>query len=194
MAESDTQPVVIPFHPPTVEVKVEDFFTKVLSVIGRTTEHQIADLLKASKQTVSTAESLTGGMVASRLTSVPGSSDYYIGGLVCYSSRIKVTHVGVPASLISQYGVVSKEVAISLAEEIKKRFKTDIGISTTGAAGPAPIPPAPVGKVYIALATDRETEWKELNLQGSRNEIREKAAQAALGLLWLYLGGADVLK
>jgi nicotinamide-nucleotide amidase len=178
----------------TVEIKLEDFFTKVLSVIGRTTDQQICDLLKKSKQTISVAESLTGGLVSSRLTNVAGSSDYFIGGIVCYSPRIKVTHVGVPAALISRYGMVSKEVAVSMAEEIKKRFRTDIGLSATGVAGPAPIPPAPVGRAYIALSGKSEVEWKELNLQGTRSEIRDKAAQAALGLLWLYLGGEDVLK
>lgn len=180
--------------PQAVEIKLEDFFTKVLSVIGRTTDQQISDLLKKSKQTISVAESVTGGLVSSRLTNVSGSSDYFIGGIVCYSPRIKVTQVGVPAALISQYGMVSKEVAASMAEEIKKRFRTDIGLSATGVAGPTPIPPAPVGRVYIALAGKSEVEWKELNLQGTRAEIREKAAQVALGLLWLYLGGEDVLK
>lgn len=176
------------------EIKVEDFFTKVLSVIGKTTDQQIADLLKKSKQTVAVAESVTGGLIASRLTSVSGSSDFFIGGIVSYSTRIKVANVGVPAALISQFGVVSKEVAIAMAEEIKKRFRTDIGLAATGVAGPTPIPPAPVGRVYIALAGKSTVEFKELNLQGSRPEIREKAAQAALGLLWLYLGGEDVLK
>lgn len=179
---------------PAVEIKLEDFFTKVLSVIGRTTDAQIADLLKKSKQSVAVAESVTGGLVSSRLTSVAGSSDFFIGGIVSYSPRIKVTQVGVPAGVISQYGVVSKETAIAMAEEIKKRFRTDIGLSATGVAGPAPIPPMPVGRVYLALASNRETEWKELNLQGTRAEIREKAAQAALGLLWLYLGGEEVIR
>lgn len=179
---------------PTVEIKLEDFFTKVLSVIGRTTDQQIADLLKKSKLTVAVAESITGGLISSRLTNVSGSSDFFIGGIVCYSPRVKVTQVGVPAGIISQYGIVSKEVAVSLAEEIKKRFRTDIGLSATGVAGPTPIPPAPVGRVYIALASNRETEWKELNLQGTRTEIREKAAQAALGLLWLHLGGEEILR
>lgn len=185
MAEQDIRPT---------EIKLEDFFTKVLSVIGRTTDQQIADLLKKSKQTVAVAESVTGGLISSRLTNISGSSDYFIGSIVSYSSRVKVTNVGVPAALISQYGVVSKEVAVAMAEEIKKRLRTDIGIASTGVAGPAPIPPAPVGRVYIALAGKSTVEWKELNLQGSRPEIREKAAQAALGLLWLYLGGEDVLR
>lgn len=178
----------------TVEVKLEDFFTKVLSVIGKTTDTQIAEALRQNKRTIATAESVTGGLISSRLTSVPGSSDYFIGGLVSYNPRIKVSQVGVPAATISQYGVVSKEVAIAMAEEIRKRFRTDYGLSATGVAGPAPIPPAPVGKVYIALASDKETDWKELNLQGTRNEIREKAAQAALGLLWLNLGGDEIIR
>jgi nicotinamide-nucleotide amidase len=180
--------------PQAVEIKLEDFFTKVLSVIGKTTEQQIADLLKKNKQTISVAESLTGGMICSRLTTIPGSSDFFIGGIVCYSPRIKVTQVGISASLISQYGVVSKEVAIALAEEIRKRFRTDLGLSATGVAGPTPLPPAPVGRVYLALASHQGTEWKELNLQGTRSEIREKAAQAALGLLWLHLGGEEILR
>jgi nicotinamide-nucleotide amidase len=177
-----------------VEIKLEDFFSKVLSLLGKTTDQQIADLLHKSKQTVAVAESLTGGLVSSRLTNLAGSSDFFVGGIVSYSTRVKVSGVGVPPALISQYGVVSKEVAIAMAEEIKKRFRTEIGLAATGVAGPAPIPPAPVGRVYIALAGDRETEWKELTLQGTRQEIREKAAQAVLGLLWLYLGGEDVVQ
>jgi PncC family amidohydrolase len=192
MAEQNAAQPLKSAENPT-EIKLEDFFTKVLSVIGKTTEEQISDLLKKAKQTVAVAESISGGLISSRLTSLPGSSEYFIGGVVCYSPRIKVIQVGVPAALISQYGVVSKEVAVSLAEEIRKRFRTDIGISATGVAGPAPLPPAPVGKVFIALSSNRATEWKELNLQGTRTEIREKASQAALGLLWLYLGGDEVI-
>ena len=180
--------------PQAIEIQLEDFFTKFLSVIGKATDQQIAELLRKSKQTVSVAESVTGGLVSGHLTSVPGSSDYFIGGIVSYSPRVKVTQVGVSPALISQHGVVSKEVAIALAEEIKKRLRTDIGLATTGVAGPAPLPPAPVGKVFIALAGKSTVEYKELNLQGSRSEIREKAARACLGLLWLYLGGEDVLK
>lgn len=177
--------------PKVVEVKLEDFFTKVLSSIGKTTEQEIASLLKKSNQTIAVAESLTGGMVSARLTNLAGSSEYFRGGIVCYHPRVKVAQVGVPASLISKHGVVSKEVALSLAEQIRKIFKAEIGLATTGAAGPNPLPPAPVGRVYIALASHKAKEWKELNLQGTRTEIREKAAQAALGLLWLHLGGDD---
>ncbi|MFA5034444.1 MAG: CinA family protein [Candidatus Margulisiibacteriota bacterium] len=166
-----------------------NFFSQVLSALGKNTDHQVAELLHQQRLTVSVAESLTGGLISSRLTSLPGSSDFFIGGLVCYSPRIKVTQVGIAPALISQYGVVSREVAVALAEEIRKRFKTDVGLGITGVAGPAPIPPAPVGQVFIAVASKNGTDWKELNLDGKREEIRNKAAEAALGLLWLHLGG-----
>ena len=100
--------------------------------------------------------------------------------------------VGVPAALISKNGIASKEVAISLAENIRRKYKTDIGISATGFAGPAAAPGEPVGLVFVALATDQGTESRELRLQGVRNEVREKATQAALGLLWLKISGEEI--
>ncbi len=181
-------------NPKTVEVKLENFFSKILSMIGKVTDQQIADLLKKNKQTVATAESVTGGLIGHRLTNTAGSSEYYIGGLVCYHPRVKVIQAGVSAALINKYGQVSKEVAIALAEEIRKKFRTDIGIASTGVAGPKPVPPAPVGRIFVALASSKGTEYKELNLQGTRIEIKEKAAQAALGLLWLHMGGDEIFK
>lgn len=171
------------------EVKLEDFFSKLLSTVGKTTDFEIAELLKKNHKTISTAESVTGGLVSARLTDTPGSSDYFIGGIVCYSNRIKIQELGVPAAVIAKDGAVSSSVAVLMAEGIKRRFKTNIGIATTGCAGPEPLPPFPVGLVYVAVSTDTGTEWKELNLSGTRVEIREKAAQAALGLLWFALGG-----
>jgi len=176
-----------------IEVKSEDFFSSVLSVIGKTTDDQVTEALKESKLTISVAESITGGLISARLTTVPGSSEFFVGGIVCYSNLAKVTEVSVSPGLISKKGAVSKEVAIAMAEGVKKRLKTDIGLAVTGVAGPIPLPPQPVGKVFIALAGENETDWKELNLKGERGEIRDKAAQAALGLLWLYLGGEDIV-
>lgn len=176
-----------------IEVKLEDFFTKVLSTIGKVTDSQVAELLRSNKQSIACAESVTGGMISSKITSTPGSSEYFEGAIICYNTRVKVLQLGVPANIISTYGVVSKETAIAMAEEVRKRFKTDIGLASTGVAGPGPIPPAPVGKIYIALSSNKGNEWKELNLQGTRKEIREKATQAALGLLWLHLGGKEIL-
>lgn len=176
------------------EVKLEDFFTRVLSVIGKTTESEVAELLKKTKKTVSVAESLTGGLLSSKLTSQPGSSDFFIGGIVCYNNRIKVMDLGVPANIIAHESPVSKEVVIAMAEGIRKRYRTDIGLSATGIAGPTTTtPPKPIGLTYIGLASDSGTVFKELHLTGGRNEIREKAAAAALGLLWLHLGGEEAL-
>jgi PncC family amidohydrolase len=176
-------------EPDNKRVKLEDFSSKVLSMVGKITDQQVVDLLRQSRQTVAAAESLTGGLISAHLTNVAGSSDFFIGGLVCYHTRIKVVQLGIPAALISKYGVVSREVAIAMAESIRQKFNTDIGIASTGAAGPDPLPPAPVGRAYVALAFNQGNECRELNLSGNRQEIREKTTQAALGLLWFHLGG-----
>ena len=171
------------------EVKLEDFFSKVLSIVGKTTDIEISELLRGRHKTIAVAESITGGLLSARLTNIPRSSEYFIGGIISYNNRIKVQELGVPASVIAKAGAVSSDVAVLMAEGIKRRYRTDFGLSVTGSAGPDPHPPAPVGLVYVALAFDSGTEWKEIRLQGTRPEIREKAAQAALGLLWFQLGG-----
>lgn len=171
------------------EVNLEDFFASILQSIGKITDSQIAELLSRSHKTISVAESITGGLLSGRLTSISGSSSYFIGGIISYHNRIKVAELLIPGSLIAKDGPVSSSVSCAMAEGIRKRFKTDLGLATTGCAGPLPLPPAPVGLVYIALASNQGCEFKELHLQGTRQEIREKTVQAALGLLWLNLGG-----
>jgi len=176
------------------EVKLDEFFTRVLSVIGRTTEVEVAELLKKTRKTVAVAESLTGGMISARLTSQAGSSDFFVGGIVCYHNRIKVMELGVPASLIAKESPVSRQVAVVMAEGIRKRYRVDIGLAATGIAGPASVnPPKPIGLTYIGIAWDTGSMAKELMLSGTRNDIREKATAAALGMLWLHLGGEEVL-
>lgn len=167
-----------------------DFLGRVLSVIGKTTVEQVCELLRQSRISISVAESITGGLISERLTSLSGSTDYFVGGVVCYSSRSKVTEVGVPAKVIADHGAVSKETVVALAENIRKRLKSDIGLAATGYAGPGTGgEKGPVGLTYVAVASSQGSEWKELNLSGSRQEVREQAAQAALGLLWFHLGG-----
>jgi len=170
-------------------VVIDDFFSKIMEEIGKITDDQVAEILKTSHQTIAAAESVTGGKLSDRLTGISGSSEYFIGSIVSYHSRIKVAELMVPGALIAKEGVVSDKVARAMAEGIRKRFKTDIGLSTTGCAGPLPLPPAPVGQVFIALADGSGTECHELRLMGTREEIRDKASQAALGLLWTHLGG-----
>ena len=176
-------------------VEIEDFFSRVLAVIGRTTDKEVAHLLRSRRLTLATAESVTGGLLAGRLTATPGSSDYFIGGVVCYSNRIKVMELGIPAALIAEHGAVSPEVAVAMAEGICKRFRVGVGLATTGVAGPGvpagTTPPKPIGTVYVAVSSREGKEVKELNLKGTRREIRDKAVQGALGLLWLHLGGEE---
>ncbi|OGC03386.1 hypothetical protein A2276_00515 [candidate division WOR-1 bacterium RIFOXYA12_FULL_43_27] len=173
------------------EFNLESFSSKMLSALGEITDDQIADILREKKLTVSVAESLTGGLISERLTNIAGSSAYFMGGLITYHPRIKVAELKVPGGLIAKHGVVSEEVARAMAEGIRGRFKTEIGISSTGCAGPDPQPPAPVGLAYVAVSSSKGTEARELHLQGTRKEIREKAAQAAIGLLWEHLGGEE---
>ncbi|KAF0134956.1 MAG: competence/damage-inducible protein CinA [Candidatus Saganbacteria bacterium] len=172
-----------------IDVSIEDFFSNILESIGKISDDEIFDLLSKSHKTISTAESVTGGLLSSRLTAFSGSSNYFIGGIISYHSRIKVAELMIPGSLIAAEGPVSSKVACAMAEGIKKRFKTDFGLSTTGCAGPLPLQKSPVGLVYIAIASEKGCECKELHLAGTRGEIRERAAQAALGLLWIELGG-----
>ena len=171
----------------------EDFHTKILSAIGRITDEEIASVLKKEKLSVSVAESLTGGLICERLSATAGASEYFAGGLVCYTNRVKVLELGVPASVIANSGPVSEETARAMAENVRKKFKTMIGLSATGVAGPATVtPPKPVGLTYVGISSDRGTECRELRLSGSRKEIREKASQAALGLLWLHITGQQM--
>jgi PncC family amidohydrolase len=155
--------------------------------MGKFTDEELSLVLRENHKTIAAAESITGGLLSSRLTSMPGSSEYFIGGLVSYHSRIKVSELNIPGSIIAKEGVVSEEVARLMAEGIRKKFKCDIGISTTGAAGPSPLPPAPVGLVYIAVASEYGTDCQKIKLQGSREEIRGKVVEAAVGLLYKNL-------
>jgi nicotinamide-nucleotide amidase len=134
--------------------------------------------------TLAVAESCTGGLVAQRLTEVPGSSAYFMEGVVTYSNDAKVRLLGVPSDLIAEYGAVSGAVAESMAEGVRERAGTDFGLSITGIAGPGGgTEDKPVGLVYIALSDDAHTEHRKLLLPGDRQLIRWRASQAALDLL-----------
>ena len=134
--------------------------------------------------TIATAESCTGGLIAKRITDVPGSSEYFLEGLVTYSNAAKTRLLGVPEALIAEHGAVSAEVAEAMATGVKAVSGATIGVSTTGIAGPGgATDEKPVGLVYIAIADDVQVEAKPYNLFGSRQEIRERAQQIALDLI-----------
>jgi nicotinamide-nucleotide amidase len=168
-----------------IEAEMEE---TIFSSHGESLEEVVLLNLGMRDLTLATAESCTGGLVAQRLTAVPGSSRYFLGGAVVYSDALKTTFAGVPAELVSTYGPVSPEVARSLAEGIRTRTGASLGISITGIAGPGPGAPGPdadkpIGLVYIALADGQDTQVKELQLPGDRERIRWWASQHALELI-----------
>ena len=137
-------------------------------------EQVISDLLIQNNLTVSTAESCTSGLLASRLTDVPGSSQYFKGGSVCYSNELKINDVGVNKDLIEKYGAVSEEVAESLAKNIAKKNNTDIGIGITGIAGPdGGTEKKPVGLVFVGIFYKNNLYIKRYNLTPDRITNRE---------------------
>jgi nicotinamide-nucleotide amidase len=133
---------------------------------------------------VGAAESCTGGLVAGRLTDIPGSSDVFIGAVVCYANRLKTELLGVPAATIEAHGAVSEQVARAMAEGALRRLGVDLAVSVTGIAGPGGgTADKPVGTVWFAVASPGRTEARHIVFLGSRREIRERAAQTALFLL-----------
>jgi nicotinamide-nucleotide amidase len=151
-------------------------------------EEVLGKLLRERKLTISMAESLTGGLVQHKLTQIPGSSHYFMGGVVSYSNQAKMELLGVKESSLKKYGAVSEQVAQEMAEGVRKRFGTDISISTTGIAGPTGATASkPVGLVYLALsAKDKLIAQKRLFIQ-DRNSVKQRSAQAALELARRYL-------
>ncbi|MFT4298673.1 MAG: CinA family protein [Aeromicrobium sp.] len=129
---------------------------------------------------VATAESLTGGLLCSALVDVPGASAVVRGGVVAYAAEVKERVLGVPGSLIERVGTVDAQVARAMAEGVRARLGADLGLSTTGNAGPEPSEGKPVGRVHIAVAAPAGTRDWELDLVGDRGQIRRGAVDAVL--------------
>jgi nicotinamide-nucleotide amidase len=156
----------------------------VFSFAGEKMEEVVGLKLTLGGYTLAVAESCTGGLIAQRLTDVPGSSKYFIEGAVTYSNEAKTRTLGVKPALILKHGAVSPEVAEAMAEGMRKRAKTDFGLGVTGIAGPGGgSEEKPVGLVYIALTDDVQTKHRKLQIPGDRQLIRWRASQAALDLL-----------
>ena len=148
----------------------------------------MAELLRRG-ETISVAESCTGGLVSKRLTDIPGSSGAFIEGVVAYSNETKTKRVGVPKALLEKHGAVSEPVARALAEGIREMAGTTYGLGITGIAGPSGgTPEKPVGLVYIAVAGPRGTEARELRMRGSRDQVRDRATKGLLNVFRLILG------
>ena len=158
-----------------------------------TMEDVVGRLLVEQRRTIAVAESCTGGLIGHRLTLVPGSSAYVDRGAICYSNQAKTEMLGVPVSLITQHGAVSREVAQAMATGMRERAGVSVALSVTGIAGPGGATETkPVGLVYIGLdGGPGETRTKECRFHGDRSVIKQRAAQAALDTLrrWLMERG-----
>lgn len=134
--------------------------------------------------TLATAESCTGGLVAGRITSVPGSSAVFLGGVVSYSNEVKRELLGVPQEVLERAGAVSAECAEAMAAGARGRLKADVAVSVTGIAGPDGGTPAkPVGMVFLGVATAAGVESERCQFSGDRESVRRQAADRALALL-----------
>ena len=154
------------------------------STTGEQLEAVVGNRLRLKQHTLATAESCTGGLVAERITRVPGASDYFAGSVVSYTNEIKMRLLGVPEELLERHGAVSGEVAEAMARGIKERTGASIGLSVTGVAGPGGGTQAvPVGTVYIGLADDVTSTNRRLVLPGDRHLIRWRASTAALEMV-----------
>jgi nicotinamide-nucleotide amidase len=156
----------------------------VFSFSGEKMEEVVGLKLTVGGYTLAVAESCTGGLIAQRLTDVSGSSKYFIEGVIAYSNDAKTRSLGVEPVLLLEHGAVSAAVAEAMAEGVRKRARTDFGLSVTGVAGPGGgSEEKPVGLVYIALADDAHIEHRKLSIPGDRQLVRWRASQAALDLL-----------
>lgn len=151
------------------------------------TAKALLDLLAERRLTVATAESLTGGLLCSDLVSVPGASRVVLGGVVSYATAVKVEVLGVPRSIVEDQGVVSAACAEAMAQGVRNHLGADVGIATTGVAGPDEQDGQPVGTVFVAVASAHGIDVARLALSGERQEIRDDACRAAVRVAHQHL-------
>lgn len=149
---------------------------------------KIGKKLSAAGKTLALAESCTGGFISHLIISVPGSSQYYLGGIISYHNKIKKEELTVRKKTLKKYGAVSAECASEMALGIRKEFGVNFALATTGIAGPTGgVPGKPVGTVYIALAHKKNIIVERFNFKGTRLKIIQQTAQAALEMLYKAL-------
>ncbi len=162
----------------------DEFADEMFATGGESLEQIVGYFLQMRGATLSVAESCTGGLLAERITSISGSSRYFVGGALVYSDQLKREFCGVPPLLLASDGAVSRSVAAALAEGIRQRCKTTLGIGITGIAGPTGgTEEKPVGLVFVALADGKHTDVVERRFPGDRDRVRWFSTQLALDLL-----------
>jgi nicotinamide-nucleotide amidase len=151
-------------------------------------DNVVAELFRKRGLMLSLAESCSGGLIAKRITDIPGSSAYFSEGVVTYSNAAKSRLLGVPAELLNSFGAVSAECAAAMAQGVKQASGSDLGLAVTGIAGPdGGSEEKPVGTVFISLATDEGCRTRRFQFNGNRDEIRTLTAWSALDWLRRYL-------
>ena len=151
---------------------------------------QIVETLKVRGETITCAESITGGALTSALVSVPGASHVLKGSIIAYASEIKIKELQIAPELIDTSGVVSEEVAIAMANGARRKFATDWSLGVTGVAGPGPSHDVPAGTVWLAVLGPNHQETVKLALSGDRENVRRGAVESALGVLARILSSA----
>ena len=150
----------------------------------RSTAELVLDLLRARDLTLATAESCTGGLVAARLTDVPGSSDVFLGGIIAYADEVKIAQLGVPEGVLAEHGAVSEEAAAAMAQGARARLGADVAVSVTGVAGPGGgTGEKPVGLVFLHAAGPGGELARRVDFPGDRETIRQRAVVVALHLV-----------
>ena len=144
---------------------------------------KIVQLLRERNETITCAESITGGALTSELVSIPGASHVLKGSIIAYSTEVKVSELKVEPTLIQEFGVVSEEVALAMARGVKAKFAAEWAISLTGVAGPGASHGIPAGTVWLALLGPALQETVKLELMGEREMVRRGAVESALGVL-----------
>ena len=183
---------------PAVSKALDQIESQILERMGpyvfsrgnREMEDAVGEMLLRAGQTLSVAESCTGGLIGHRLTEAPGSSAYFLGGVVSYSNAAKVDLLGVSAKTIEIHGAVSSETAVQMAEGVKDRLKSDIGVAVTGIAGPdGGSRDKPVGTVHVGLSSKTGTNTQKYRFWGKRKQIKQQTAMMALDWVRRYLNG-----
>lgn len=172
-----------------IEGKIRKRFKEfIYGVDSETLQGAVGQILIKRNKNVAIAESCTGGLISNLITNVPGSSKYFITGIVAYSNDVKINQLNIPKDILKKQGAVSKEVAKFMAENVRALAGADIGLGTTGIAGPTGgTKTKPIGLVYIALSTKKKKIVKEFKFLGSRKEIKLQASKQALDLLRLNI-------
>ncbi len=173
----------------SIEKVVEERLSgHLISKNGQTLEEVTGELLMQKRMTLAVAESCTGGLIGHRITSVTGSSEYFDRSVVVYSNKAKMELLDIPRGVLSRYGAVSQKTALLMAEGIREKSRTDLGLAVTGIAGPGGgTPEKPVGTVWIALSTPKGNKAGRFLFKGRRNQIKILTAYTALNWVRSYL-------